>query len=294
MWQIQMLAGAAKSLVPFQPYLRRLKRQLIPSSQIDEGKSRHALRQGLRVIQLLRESRAALNGVILEIGSGWFPVVPMLFHLAGAEKIILTDNEKLMDDDTIRSAKQFVMSERDIVCAALGLSDTGFDRLHTFDFQYLVPWDVNQIPAHSVDIILSRAVFEHILPKDLVNIVENCDRIVRLDGAMCHVIDNSDHWQHRDNKISQVNFLRYEDGWFWRIASANTQHYQNRWRHSDYLALFRRNGWEAVFQEGEPDPQSLKDLSSLPLARRFRGCDLRDLAVLTSTFVLKRVGNTAL
>jgi hypothetical protein len=218
----------------------------------------------------------------------------MLFHLAGAERIILTDSEKLMDEETIRSAKQFVMSEGHIVCAELALSTRGFERLHTFDFQYLVPWDANQIPAHSVHIILSRAVFEHIPPKDLENIVENCDRILRLDGAMCHIIDNSDHWQHRDNRISRVNFLRYEDGWFWRIASANTQHYQNRWRHSDYLALFRRNGWEAVFQEGEPDAQSLKDLSSLPLARRFRGCDLRDLAVLLSTFVLKRAGTSAL
>jgi hypothetical protein len=290
MWQIQMLTGAAKSLVPFQPYLRRLKRNLIPSSQIDEGKSRLALRQGLRMIRLLRESGAALNGVMLEIGSGWFPVVPMLFHLAGAERIIVTDNEKLMDDETIRSAKQFVMSDGTIVCAELALSAMGLEHLHAFDFQYLVPWDVNQIPAHSVDIIVSRAVFEHIPPKDLENIVENCDRILRLDGAMCHIIDNSDHWQHRDNRISRVNFLRYEDGWFWRIACANTQLYQNRWRHSDYLALFRRNGWEAVFQEGEPDPQSLKDLSTLPVARSFRGRDLRDLAVLTSTFVLKRAG----
>ena len=105
---------------------------------------------------------------------------------------------------------------------------------------------------------------------------------------MCHIVDNSDHWEHRDKSLTRTNFLRYGDEWLWRIACFNGQNYQNRVRHSDYLNLFHKYGWMTSVAEGIPDAQSLSDLRSLPLAAAFNRRDHRDLPILTSKFVVRR------
>jgi len=102
------------------------------------------------------------------------------------------------------------------------------------------------------------SVFEHITPEVIEEIIWQCGRILRPQGAMCHIMDKSDHWEHDDKSISRLNFLRYEDGWFWRIACFNPQNYQNRLRHPDYLAMFHRCGWESVVADGEPDEKALR------------------------------------
>ncbi|MGH7085537.1 MAG: hypothetical protein ACREFN_11170 [Acetobacteraceae bacterium] len=106
-----------------------------------------------------------------------------------------------------------------------------------------------------------------------------------------HAIDNSDHWQHRDRALSRVDFLRYEDDWFWRLACVGG--YQNRLRHGDYLRLFAAHGWTPIIAEGVPDERCIKDLETLPLASSFRGRDHRDLSILTSYFVLRRGAATS-
>ena len=88
--------------------------------------------------------------------------------------------------------------------------------------------------------------------------------------------------------ISRLNFLQYDDGPFWRFVGRNGQNYQNRLRHSDYLALFRATGWEVVDAAGEPDAPSLRAIVGLALAARFRGYAHEDLAILTSSIVVRR------
>jgi SAM-dependent methyltransferase len=290
MWHVKLVKDALKSTLPFQTQLRKWKRRISPYEGLQDN-NELALLQGLQQINLLQVSGANLAGDVLEIGSGWLPIIPLLFRLAGARRLVLTDVEQLMDGHTIAVAKRAIERSIDRVSDVLG-KPTGLllDRLaEPFAPEYHTPWNSGKFLKNSADIVISRAVFEHIPPTDLLDLIDDLGRILRPDGLMCHIIDNSDHWEHQDHNISRVNFLRFENGMFWRIACMNRQSYQNRLRHSDYTRLFIKSGWTAVVAAGEPDPGCLEDLRSLPLASQFESYDQRDLAILTSTFVLCRL-----
>ncbi len=289
-----VLKSVAKSLIPFLPVARRLKRRILPY-QDNLGNSRLALANGLQMIRLLRSVDANIRGDILEVGSGWLPVIPLLFHLCGARRVVMTDIERLMDAQTIERARRLIGEDLGPVARELGLDEAeAADKLRSgFQPDYVVPWDSARHPAGSVDIVVSRAVLEHVPPPAIEAWTADFSRILRPGGVICHFIDNSDHWEHQDKSLSRVDFLRYEDGLFWRMACRETQAYQNRLRHGDYLALFRRHGWTAVVDDGVPDEKCLRDLQTLPLASTFRGHEPRDLAILTSVFVLRRTSEVS-
>lgn len=282
------LAGMAiRGLMPFQPALRRLKRTLRPY-QDDPANSAWCIVNGLDQIAALRRAGVTLAGTtVLEFGSGWLPLIPMLFHLAGAGRLILTDVERLMDARTIARAHAHLAGRIDAIAAALEAPrEALLARLGRFAPDYRAPWDPAAEPAASVDLVISRATFEHVPAEALRAFLAEFRRILRPGGATCHLIDNSDHWEHTDKSLSRVEFLRYEENdRLWRLAQLNTQGFQNRLRHSDYQALLAEAGFRVVLAEGVPDPKCLEDLRRLPLAGRFRGRPAEDLAILTSLFV---------
>jgi SAM-dependent methyltransferase len=285
------LRDAAKALLPFQPQLRRLKRR-VASYADNPSNTEFAITQGLRQIAMLQDAGVDLRGAdVLEIGSGWLPVIPLLFHLAGARSLTLTDVERLMDAHTIRLAKQAIAGRATEIAGRLGV-DVAAGLAEPFTPHYLVPWLPGQTEAAPVDIVISRAVFEHIPEPALRALLSECRRIVRPDGVMCHTIDNSDHWQHRDRRLSRINMLRYDDdSLLWRIACLNTQAYQNRLRHSDYRQLLWETGWQVVAEDGEIDRNALLDAEKLPVAARFQGKTASDLATITSWFVVRPHSN---
>ena len=84
---------------------------------------------------------------------------------------------------------------------------------------------------------------------------------------MCHVIDMSDHFEHHDKSISRVNFLKYGDS-AWSVTGWNAQNYQNRPRHHEFIALFRRAGFEILRELAEPDPLALAALKNMRVCAR--------------------------
>jgi SAM-dependent methyltransferase len=287
MWQFQLATGLVKAALPFQDQFRRVTRKMRPY-RADPGNTYQALQQGLRQVRLLRECGANLSGSVLELGTGWLPVVPLLFRLAGASRLLFTDIHRLMDERTIEEAKRVLRESAPRLTGELGLSESQFrERLdRPLPYDYLVPWNPRDLADASVDVVISRTVLEHIPADVLEGYMPEFARILRPGGMMCHLIDNSDHWQHHDKRLSRLHFLRYKDGLFWRMLCVRRS--QNRLRHSDYMKLFERHGFTPLFVEGKPDGRSLEDLKSLPLAAPFRGRDAADLAILTTTVVLRR------
>lgn len=283
-----VLRSVLKASLPFRRQLRWAKRMVRPY-QDNAADSRYTLQQGLQIIRLLRASGANVGGDVLELGTGWLPIIPLLFHIAGARRLILTDLERLMDAQTTARARKLILENLPEVTGALGLSEPQVERSLADDFapRYLAPWNSRAHPPLSADIIYSRAVLEHVPPSVIAQLLTDFQRILRPNGAMVHVVDNSDHWEHQDKSLSRVDFLRYEESAHWKMATWDPQDYQNRLRHSDYLHLFADHGWAVAHAEGLPDEKCLQDLENIPLAARFRGRDHRDLAVLTSTFLLR-------
>jgi SAM-dependent methyltransferase len=287
-----LAAMAIRGLMPFQPALRRLKRKFSPY-QDNRANSDYCITNGLEQLAALREAGISITGAtVLEFGSGWLPLIPMLFHLAGAGRLILTDIERLMDVRTEAMARARIMARLDDIAAALAAPrEVLLARLDSFAAEYHAPWDPAAHPAEDVDLVISRATFEHVPEPQLRVFLAEFHRILRPGGATCHVIDNSDHWQHKDSSLSRVEFLRYEEtSWAWRFAQVNPQGFQNRLRHTDYRALLQHAGFQVVLECGRPEPGCLGNLKRLPLASRFRGHPAEDLAILTSLFVALKPG----
>lgn len=290
--RLDHLANAVvRGVLPFQPTLRRVKRWLKPYDD-NPANSDFCITNGLEQLRVLKRADVAVRGMtVLEFGSGWLPLIPMLFRLAGAERLVMTDIVRLMDDRTTARARQLLAGRIADIAAVLEQPEAALLAAleQPFVADYLVPWDPEQHMPESVDIVLSRAVLEHVPEPQIRFFLAQFRRILRPDGVMCHVIDNSDHWQHKDRSLSRIDFLRYEDdALVWRLAQLNEQAFQNRLRHGDYAAMMEEAGFTLLSSEGDPDTRCLEDLATLPLSNRFRGRDPRDLAILSSTFVARR------
>jgi len=289
-----VVEAAGRHAIPFRTTIRAIRRRSRPYED-DPQNSGWCVYQGLEQIAAVLASGTRIQGAtVLEFGSGWLPLIPTLYHLAGAAHLIMTDIDRLMDAQTTMRARRIVGARLPEVAEFLGETvETLEARLATpMVTDYLVPWNAENQAANSIDIVFSRATLEHVPPQLLTHFFSHFHRMIRPGGATVHSVDNSDHWQHRDRTLSRVNFLRFDDrDLFWRFGQFNPQGYQNRFRHSDYIDMLERAGFRVDVAWGNPDPQCIRDLQDIPLNKRFQNKTKEDLATLTSLFIARKPGD---
>ena len=298
-WQLRFLRNSAFALLPGGKWLRAIKRKLVPYPvQLDP----ETLENAFEMIAMLERAGLHPRGrVMLEVGSGWWPIIPLLMRLAGAHRIYLVDTQRLLDVQLLRGIADKFRERADAVATRLG-ADVAHVRatldcpvgaqleelLEHFGFVYLAPADATALTLEdgSIDVAISRAVLEHIPAATLARIFAELHRVLNKSGGMCHIVDNSDHWSHADARLSRINFLRYSES-RWRWFAINPLDYQNRLRHSDYLQLAQRAGFRIVEDRSVPDSRALDDLPRLSIHRAFATYGADDLAILTSRFVAR-------
>ena len=104
---------------------------------------------------------------------------------------------------------------------------------------------------------------------------------------MCHQIDMSDHFEHRDKSISTVDMLRHDDA-TWRAMTIDPQDYQNRLRLFEFARMIRDGGWEILYMDGEPYPPALEALKTMKIIPRYGDTPHEELATLWSVVVARR------
>jgi SAM-dependent methyltransferase len=268
-WKLLYLRSLALSALPFQRQLRALKRRITGVSG-DPVNEPGCVADGLRLVESLRSQIP--GATVLELGSGWQPLIPLLFKQAGAARVIMTDEQALMDEQYFERARATLAKHGHAVTARWQ------------DFEYRAPCDWSAIPDASVDVIWSRAVLEHVRPADIMTLFAHFRRILRPGGVMAHVIDNSDHWEHKDSSISRANFLKFEDG-LWNIINAHRLAYQNRLRHYEYRDMIKAAGFDIRDENGQFCARTKAALAEMKLCRRYHDVPIDDLAVIMSWFV---------
>lgn len=301
-WWLKFARGAAFGLLPCQQELRSLKRRFRPYPTAIPP---WTLEQGIRQIEALRGAGCDLRGKrVLEVGTGWQPILPLLYHLSGASEVLLVDLQRLMDRETFLGTAHHLREHSALIASRLGLSEVEVERALTleetpdsleaacrrFRFDYRAPYDLTrqELPPQSVDVVYSRTVLEHIPPDVLRRLLAALLPVLKRGGYACHTIDNSDHWSHCDQSISPVNFLRYSDPAFAWLCRFNPLDYQNRLRHSEYVQIFRELGYSVEWEARDICPRAMEALATLPLSGRFRGMALDDLATIDSYFLARR------
>lgn len=296
-WQWKCLVDNLKGVVPFGSYIRRRKYDFVQYQSL-HYRADWALEEGLRQLEWIRAARSLEGAAVLEIGTGWEPIIPLLYAISGASRIYLTDLNRLCSPWSVKGAIDAVVRSKAKVIERLEASEERFDRAVNWDprqtgvdagfahlgMTYLAPCDCRSLnlASDSVDVVSSRAVLEHIPGPVIDDIQKEAYRLLKPDGHCCHFVDPSDHWQHHDGSITKINFLKFSD-LMNSLAHFNGMNYQNRLRHPEYVASMKAAGFQVIREDREVDAASLAALrGGMELAPRFRGYSPEDLATVTS------------
>lgn len=193
----------------------------------------------------------------LEIGTGWYPVVPIILSLRGFSKIYTYDISKLrrpvlfremcvlliefIEDKTITF--EMTKDTESKILTIKKYLDGGLDMdrlLKNLGVESRI-CDVSQsgLPGQSIDLILSNDVFEHIESSLLEKMCREFRRVIKSDGVMSHFIAIGDHFASFDDKITFINYLQYSEKEWEKYNTSMC--YQNRLRLSEYFTLFSKN-----------------------------------------------------
>jgi hypothetical protein len=296
-WQRQIAANSLKSFIPFQARLRSLKHSVKPPMP---GRHHDLVLNGiLQQIALIRREGGRIAGArVLEIGSGWIPIAPLLYRVAGASQVILSDQHRLLHPRSVQAAAAFLLERTDRLVRELGMKpeqiekvlavdlDGGLDdMLAALGLDYIVPLNAATLKGE-IDIAYSHTVLEHIPPQTLEEIFSLVRSRLKDRGLFCNGIDHSDHRRSYDENLSIVDFLRYSE-FVWKLQCFNPQDYTNRLRHSDYVTLLKRTGFQLLDSQVHIAQKALAELKPVNLPTRFRNKPVEDLCT-TWSLVLAR------
>jgi hypothetical protein len=238
----------------------------------------------------------------LELGTGWYPVVPVAFFLSGVIELysvdisILTSKERIKDTLLmfVKAAKngdlndyiEVIPKQYDRILALFDkIEELTFDEvLDKLDLKYIVgdAADID-MPDDSIDLVHSNNTFEHINPTSLKLMLKEFNRVVSRNGVMSHFVDMSDHFAHFDRSITIYNFLRFSD-FQWSLID-NIVQPQNRLRFDDYMELYSTLG--IPVSDTHFRPGNLNEVRETKLSPKFSKKDKGTVAISHSYFTSK-------
>ena len=236
--------------------------------------------------------RTDLRGTdCLELGTGWYPVVPIGLFLKGAERVRTVDISALTNKERILTCIAEIVRREDQFKAALGADIAErfevLRKLHEGDSTHLSLPDIcRQLRLelivrdardleHSADFIVSNNTFEHVYPEVLSGILQQFWKLLRSGGLMSHFIDMSDHFAHMDSSISIYNFLQFSEKEWQRID--NDIQPQNRWRLAHYCELYDKLG--IPYEKRKLRPGDVAAVRAVGVHEEFRHLSWEELAI---------------
>lgn len=282
-----VLKAIVQKTISFLPYSQRINyffqkyvtKGVYLSDAYFEDRLEHA-RNHIEAWERLSDGAPLRN--TLELGAGWYPVVPIALFLYGAEHIRTVDVSLLTNADHVRTTirKFLEYADQGKLAPYLrpdperldALRQLGFEsQVRSFEqltqalrLEYLVQ-DARQLNLSdgTLDLAHSNNTFEHIYPDILLGILREFRRIVRPGGVQSHFIDLSDHFAHFDTSITIYHFLRFSPA-AWRWID-NTVQPLNRLRITDYRHLYHEAGLSISEENLRPgDVQALRDVPVHP------------------------------
>ena len=236
----------------------------------------------------------------LELGTGWYPIVPISLFLVGFDEIVSIDTQKWLSKQKIIDTlikfenwqsngklKSFLdIDEKrwNILLEILSMSDkiTLDDICNKLNFNFIIA-DARKLPFEneSFELVCSNNTFEHIPESILKDILKEFHRLVKNDGVMSHFIDLSDHFAHFDQSINIYNFLRFSP-LEWKYIDNSIQP-QNRLRFCDYENMYRQLGIKYIKEQVRPG--FLEELEAIKIHKAFKDYTKDELAVSHGYFI---------
>jgi len=240
---------------------------------------------------------------VLELGTGWFPIIPTALYLCGAAEIWTIDIVSHLNPQRVRATLELFIkyAERGLlqkciprllperlaklkeICAS-AVAENVDSILGALNIHALVR-DAQHtgLSQEAIDLFISSSVLEYIPKGVLANMLAEFKRIARPGAVHNHFINLGDEYAHFDRSITRFNFLKYPD-WQWKFLDAPFTR-KSRLRISEYRELFARAGWKIVREENIDG--SAQDLERIKLAPQFQKFSKEDLLVIKSWLIAK-------
>ncbi|MBN2306197.1 MAG: class I SAM-dependent methyltransferase [Anaerolineae bacterium] len=208
---------------------------------------------------------------VIDLGTGWHPIIPVGLFLCGVSKIWSVDIDPLVYRNLLEEMLiQFVayaengrlkdflpgLHEERLPALqdALNKTTNAAPLDEVFAALHIELWIADAqhtgLEPGSIDLFTSNYTLEHVPGEVICGIFAEFRRLAKPTAAMSHLIDVKDHYANFDGSITPYNFLKFSDR-TWRWFN-NDLLYQNRCRLNDYRRLHEETGFRVVFEDHEP------------------------------------------
>lgn len=265
-WILKAIIQKSISFLPFKNKINYLFQKYVTKGVVltDDLFEDRLIHASNHISYFLKTPSDSSDFISLELGTGWYPIVPISMYLSGAKNIYSVDIENLTSvkkqkesilkfvewhrDNRIKKYLPNIVDERLRILSELAAieEESNFsEKWKSLGFNFMIR-DARHLPfkdAH-IDLIHSNNTLEHVYPNVQNDLFKEFYRILKHDGLMSHFIDMSDHFAHLDKSISIYNFLQYTDSQ-WKLIDNSVQP-QNRWRINDYRRLYTENNFNIL------------------------------------------------
>ncbi len=236
---------------------------------------------------------------LLEFGTGWLPILPLCFALAGTGRCYSFDLHRKLALQSLVPLLHHLERHLPRIADAAGLelsevvaryrrlleAGTPEDILRLAGMEYHAPADATRtgLADRSVDVLFSNSVLEHVSETVLDGLMQEGARILRQDGLASHSVNCGDHYAYFDRSITQLNYLKFTAAQ-WRLWN-NSILYQNRLRPCDFTACAERNGLRVIARYWHPNDRLLSELPASAVAAEFLHYSADDLSATSVDFI---------
>lgn len=240
--------------------------------------------------------------VFVEVGTGWYPTLPVCFHLVGARRCHTVDLHRLMNWDLTRRMLARLEHHLPAIAAELEVDEQNLrvrlarlqqarsqeEFLDAAGIEYRAPGDATTtgLPDASVDVVFSNSVLEHVPGPVIGALMRETRRVLRQGGIALHSVNCGDHYAYFDRRVTQIHYLRHGP-MAWRLWNNDLQ-YQNRLRADDFLAMAREAGLSVILDLQRPRPELLATIDEFPVAPEFRHYSREQLCTTSIDFVARK------
>jgi hypothetical protein len=301
-WLLKSAVQRAISLLPasskwnefFQTYVTR---SLDLTPERFDARLEYCGRHLRNFLELQPENATGFS--VFELGTGWYPVVPVGLFLCGAGKSWTVDIAPLLESKRV-TAMLWKFVEYGASGALIkylprviprrleilrGLAEKGGEPeqlLREMEIEFRVVDAQNTgLPASAIDLFTSTGVLEYIPRTVLRNILLEAKRVGKDRAVQSHYLNLVDQFSYFDNSITPFNFLKFSNR-AWSYLNSPII-WQNRLRITDFRALFVEAGYRMVKEENTTG--RAEDLAKVKLAPEFAGYRREDLLVILSWVV---------
>jgi SAM-dependent methyltransferase len=302
-WRVKGLIQKVLSQLPGGQRINSLlQQQLGGLTSVDKNIDSKVRADWLVLVDHLKRLQWPLDGCrYVEIGTGWYPTLPVCFYLVGAAKCYTYDLSRLLDVGLTQRLLVRLEMHLPEISAKTGVGERllrerlenlraakGLDDFYSRSgIEYHAPADATATTLRTggVDIVFSNSVLEHVTKEALDALMHETRRILRPGGLAVHSVNCGDHYAYFDRTVSPINYLRYTESQ-WRLWNNDLQ-YQNRLRPDDFLASAQRAGLELVLNMQRPRAELLSKFDLQSIAPEFRHYSREQLCTTSVDFVAR-------